>query len=148
VIAAGGIGDGRAFVSALALGASGVQIGTRLMASHECPASVTFKDWLVQTQATDTVYVERSLNRAYRVRRNEAAEKVLELEKRGITMAELLTYIGGDRLRKVLFEGDVEAGVVPCGQVAGLIDEVISVKEIIDRIIEQAHDIVGGLHSN
>ena len=60
VIAAGGVGDGRSFVSALALGASGVQIGTRLMASHECPASDTFKDWLIRTQATDTVYVERS----------------------------------------------------------------------------------------
>ncbi|GAF87446.1 unnamed protein product, partial [marine sediment metagenome] len=148
VIAAGGVGDGRAFVSALALGASGVQIGTRLMASHECPASARFKDWLIQTQATDTVYVERSLNRAYRVRRNEAAEKVLELEKEGITMAELLPLIGGDRLRKVLFEGDVEAGVVPCGQVAGLIDDVMSVKEIIDRIINQARGIVGGLHSS
>ena len=148
VIAAGGVGDGRAFVSALALGASGVQIGTRLMASHECPASVTFKDWLLQTQATDTIYVERSLNRAYRVRRNEAAEKVLQLEKKGITMAELLPFIGGDRLRKVLFEDDVEAGVVPCGQVAGLIDEVMSVNEIIDRIISQAQDIVGRLHSS
>lgn len=148
VIAAGGVGDGRAFVAALALGAAGVQIGTRLMASHECPASKVFKEWLVQTQATDTVYVERSLNRAYRVRRNEAAEKVLELEKKGITMVELLSLIGGDSLRKVLFEGDVDAGVVACGPVAGMIDEVMSVKEIIDRIIKQARDIVERLSSD
>ncbi len=147
VIAAGGVGDGRAFVSALALGASGVQIGTRLMASHECPASDAFKDWLVQTQTTDTVYIERSLNRAYRVRRNEAAEKVLELEKKGASMLELLPYIGGERLRAVLFEGDVEAGVVACGPVAGLVEDVVSVKEIIDRIISQARDIVERLHS-
>ena len=142
VISAGGVGDGRAFVSALALGASGVQIGTRLMASHECPASETFKDWLIRTEATDTVYIERSLNRAYRVRRNEATEKVLELEKKGTTMLELLPFIGGDNLRKVLFEGDVEAGVVACGPVAGLIDDVMSVKEIIDRIISQAEIII------
>ena len=148
VIAAGGVGDGRAFVSALALGASGVQIGTRLMASHECPASDRFKEWLIQTQATDTVHVERSQNRAYRVRRNEAVANVLEMEKKGTTMLELLPYIGGDRYKAVLFEDDVEAGVVPCGQVAGLIDEVMSVNEIIDRIISQAQDIVGRLHSS
>jgi len=142
VVAAGGIGDGRAFVAALALGASGVQIGTRLMASRECPASDEFKDWLVQTEATDTVYVERSLGRAYRVRSNAAAEKVLELEKRGITMVELLSLIGGDALKKVLFEGDLGAGVVACGPVAGLIEDVPSAKEIVDRIIVQAGSIV------
>ena len=148
VIAAGGIGDGRGLVSALALGAAGVQIGTRLMASHECPASQTFKDWIVNTKATDTVYVERSLNRAYRVRRNEAAEKVLELEETGVTMLDLLPYIGGDRLKKVLFENDVEAGVVPCGPVAGMIENVMSVKDIIDRIVSQAHDIIENLNAS
>lgn len=148
VIAAGGIGDGRGLVSALALGAAGVQIGTRLMASHECPASQTFKDWIVNTKATDTVYVERSLNRAYRVRRNEAAEKVLELEETGVTMLDLLPYIGGDRLKKVLFENDVEAGVVPCGPVAGMIENVMSVKDIIDRIVSQARDIVENLNAS
>lgn len=148
VIAAGGVGDGRAFVSALALGASGVQIGTRLMASHECPASDTFKKWLLQTQATDTVYVERSLNRAYRVRRNEAAEKVLELEKQGTDIFGILPYIGGDRYKAVLFGDDVEAGVVACGPVAGLIEDIVSVEEIINRITGQAKDIVERLHSD
>ena len=148
VIAAGGVADGRAFIAALALGASGVQIGTRLMVSKECPASPKFKDWLLQTQATDTVYVERSLNRAYRVRKNEAAEKVLELEKRGITMFELLSFIGADALKKVLFDGDINAGVVACGPVAGLINDIPSVKEIIDRIINQGQDIVKRLHTS
>ncbi|MEE8471310.1 MAG: nitronate monooxygenase family protein [Dehalococcoidia bacterium] len=147
VVAAGGVGNGGALVAALALGAAGVQIGTILMASHECPASSTFKNWLIQTQATDTVYIERSLNRAYRVRRNEAAEKVLELEQRGISMVELLSLIGGDALRKVLFEGDVNAGVVACGPVAGLIENVASVKEIIDRIIREAQDVLEQLYT-
>ncbi len=148
VIAAGGVGDGRGFVAALALGASGVQIGTRFMASKECPACDTFKDWLIQTEATDTVHVERSMNRAYRVRRNEAAMKVLEMEKRGADIFELLTYIGGEALQKVLFEGDVDAGVVACGPVAGLINDIPSVKQIIDRIIKQGQDIVECLHES
>jgi nitronate monooxygenase len=147
VVAAGGVGDGRGFVAALALGASGVQIGTRLMASKECPACAKFKEWLVQTEATDTVHVERSMNRAYRVRRNEAAEKVLEMEKRGADIFELLTYIGGEALQKVLFEGEVEAGVVACGPVAGLIKDVPSVKQIIDRMVKQGQDIVKRLNA-
>ncbi len=146
VIAAGGVGDGRGFVAALALGASGVQMGTRFMASQECPACDKFKNWLIQTKATDTVHVERSMNRAYRVRRNEAAEKVLEMEKRGADIFELLTYIGGEALQKVLFEGEVDAGVVACGPVAGLINDVPSVKQIIDRMVKQGQDIVKGLY--
>jgi len=148
VIAAGGVGDGRGFVAALALGASGVQMGTRLMASKECPACDKFKDWLIQTEATDTVHVERSMNRAYRVRRNEAAQKVLEMEKRGADIFELLTYIGGDALQKVLFEGEVDAGVVACGPVAGLINDVPSVKQIIDRIVKQGQKIVRNLNNS
>lgn len=148
VIAAGGVGDGRGFVAALALGASGVQIGTRLMASKECPACDKFKDWLVQTEATDTVHVERSMNRAYRVRRNEAAEKVLEMEKRGADIFELLTYIGGEALQKVIFEGDVDAGVVACGPVVGLIEDVPSVKVIINRIVKQGEKIARQLNAS
>jgi NAD(P)H-dependent flavin oxidoreductase YrpB (nitropropane dioxygenase family) len=148
VIAAGGVGDGRGFVAALALGASGVQIGTRLMASKECPACDKFKNWLVQTEATDTVHVERSMNRAYRVRRNAAAEKVLEMEKRGADIFELLTYIGGEALQKVIFEGDIDAGVVACGPVVGLINDVPSVKQIIDRIVKQGQDIVKQLNAS
>ncbi len=148
VVAAGGVADGRAFVAHLALGAAGVQIGTRLMASVECPATNGFKEWLVQTDATDTVYIERSLNRAYRVRRNAAAEQVLELEKKGISMLELLSLIGGEALQKVLFGDDVEAGVVACGPSVGLVEEVLSTKEIIDRLVAQAEDTVKALYNS
>jgi nitronate monooxygenase len=148
VVAAGGVGDGRGFVAALALGASGVQIGTRLMASKECPACDKFKDWLVQTEATDTVHVERSMNRAYRVRRNEATQKVLELEKQGCNIFDILPYIGGGALQKVLFEGEVNAGVVACGPVAGLINDVPSVKQIINRMVKQGQEIVKSLHAS
>jgi NAD(P)H-dependent flavin oxidoreductase YrpB (nitropropane dioxygenase family) len=148
VIAAGGVGDGRGFVAALALGASGVQIGTRLMASKECPACDKFKAWLVQTKATDTVHVERSMNRAYRVRKNMAAQKVLEMEKQGCDIFDILPYIGGEALQKVIFEGDVDAGVVACGPVAGLIEDVPSVKTIINRIVKQGEKIVKQLNAS
>lgn len=148
VIAAGGVGDGRGFVAALALGASGVQIGTRLMASKECPACDKFKEWLIQTEATDTVHVERSMNRAYRVRRNLATQKVLELEKQGCNIFDILPYIGGEALQKVIFEGDVDAGVVACGPVAGLIEDVPSVKVIINRIVKQGEKIVRQLNAS
>ena len=118
------------------------------MACHECPASPTFKDWLVRTEATDTVHVERSLNRSYRVRRNAAAEKVLELEEDGITMAQLLSYIGGESLCKVLFEGDLDAGVVACGPSAGLIRDVASVDDIVKGIIRQARSIVETIYAS
>jgi NADH:quinone reductase (non-electrogenic) len=88
------------------------------------------------------------MNRAYRVRRNAAAEKVLEMEKRGADIFELLTYIGGEALQKVLFEGDVEAGVVACGPVAGLINDVPSVKQIIARIVSQGQEIIKGLYES
>jgi NAD(P)H-dependent flavin oxidoreductase YrpB (nitropropane dioxygenase family) len=148
VIAAGGVGDGRGFVAALALGASGVQIGTRFMASKECPACDTFKNWLVQTEATDTVHIERSMNRAYRVRRNEATQKVLEMEKQGCNIFDILPYIGGEALQKVIFEGDVNAGVVACGPVAGLINDIPSVRQIIGRMVKQGQDIVECLHDS
>lgn len=146
VIAAGGVGDGRAFVSALALGASGIQFGTRLMASRESSASAKFKDWLIETRETDTVYVERSMDRAYRVRKNAATDKVLEMEQRGASIFELLRYIGGEALQQVLFDGDLDAGVVACGPVAGLINDIPSVKEIVDRIVTQGQAIVRQLN--
>src|SRR4030042_4414963 len=148
VIAAGGVGDGRGFVAALALGASGVQIGTRLMASKECPACDKFKDWLVQTEATDTVHVERSMNRDYRALRNLATQKVLEMEKQDCNIFDILPYIGGEALQKVIFEGDVDAGVVACGPVAGLIEDVPSVKVIINRIVKQGEKIVKQLNAS
>jgi len=73
---------------------------------------------------------------------------VLEMEKRGADIFELLTYIGGEALQKVIFEGDVDAGVVACGPVVGLINDIPSVKQIINRMVKQGQDIVEHLHSN
>jgi nitronate monooxygenase len=138
VIAGGGIADGRGFVAALALGADGVVIGTKFMATYECPIHSKVKEWLVNANATDTVIIERSIKNAARVVRNATAEKVLELEDKGASLEELLPVVSGERTKKVYEEGDLDAGIVHCGEVVGLIHEVVSVKEVVDEIVSGA----------
>lgn len=138
VIAAGGIGDARGFVAALALGAEAVIMGTRFMATKECPAHPKFKEWLLQAKETDTVLVERSIRNTARALRNKAAEKVLEMEARGASLEELLTVISGENYKKVFLNGELDAGVASSGQVVGLINDIPSVKEVIDNIITEA----------
>jgi len=140
VIAAGGICDARSFVAALALGAEGVLIGTRFMATHESPAHPKFKEWLVKAKETDTIITERSLKIGHRVLRNQAAEKVLEVEGRGSSsgeflLEELLPLISGEQARKVMIEGKIEEGLAYCGQVVGRIDKILSVKEVIREMV-------------
>ncbi len=141
VIAAGGIGDARGFVAALALGAEGVIMGTRFMATLECPAHPKFKEWLLQAKETDTVLVERSIRNTARALRNKAAEKVLEMEARGATLEELLTVISGENYKRVFLNGELDAGIASCGQVVGLIYDLPTVKEVIDTIITEARAI-------
>jgi len=142
VIAAGGIGDARGFVAALALGAEGVCLGTRFMASHECPVHPKFKEWMLSAQQTDTMIIERSIMNAARVVKNEVAQQVLEMENRGATLEELLPVISGERGRQVFDEGDLSAGTAACGEVVGLIHEVLSVREVIEGIISGAKAII------
>jgi nitronate monooxygenase len=142
VLAGGGIADARGFVAALALGAEGVVIGTRFVLTEECPAHPKVKEWYKNAKATDTVMLERSIKNAGRFIRNKPAELVLEMESRGATLEELLPVISGERGRKVWEEGDIDAGVVPSGQVIGLVHDVISVKEVIDGIIKGAKAIL------
>ncbi|MBE0479363.1 MAG: nitronate monooxygenase [Dehalococcoidia bacterium] len=148
VIAAGGVADGRAFLANLALGASGVQIGTRFMATQECPAHPRFKELLLRTEATGTVHVERSIGRNYRVLNNDAARRMLEMEKRGAGIEELLTIIGRESYTGTVLLGKTDAGAVACGQVVGQLVDIPTVKEIIDRIIGQARTITEKLYAS
>ncbi len=141
VIAAGGIGDARGFVAALALGAEGVIMGTRFMATQECPAHPKLKEWLLQAKETDTVLVERSIRNTVRALKNKAAGKVLEMEARGATLEELLTVISGENYKKVFLDGELDAGIAACGQVVGLIHDLPPVKEVIETIIAEARII-------
>ncbi len=139
VIAAGGIGDARGFMAALALGAEGVLMGTRFVASQECALHSKIKEWLLQAKETDTLMIERSIKNAARVMKTDFSLKVLDMEEKGATLEELLPLISGERGRKSYISGELNDAVIPCGQVVGLISEIPSVREIIERIISEAN---------
>lgn len=141
VVAGGGFCDARSFVAALALGAEGVVMGTRFVATHECIAHPKIKEWLVKAKETDTMLIDRSTGLPMRVIKNKPADKALEMDKRGASLEELLTVISGELGRKAWMEGDIDAGVVSLGMAVGRIHEIVSVKEVIDDIIEEAKAI-------
>jgi len=141
VVAGGGFCDARSFVAALALGAEGVVMGTRFVATHECVAHPEIKEFLIKARETDTTLIDRSLGLPMRVMKNKPAEKALEMDKRGASLEELMTVISGALGRKAWIEGDIDAGVVSVGMAVGRIHEIVSVKEVINGIIEEAKDI-------
>lgn len=146
VIAGGGIADARGFMAALSLGAEAVVMGTRFLATKECPSHANFKEWLVEAQETDTMMIERSIRNAVRVMRNETAEKVLEMEEKGATLDELIVYISGKVGREAWMSGDLDGATIACGQNVGLIHEVKTVKEVIDGIVNGAREIAARLN--
>ena len=146
VIAGGGIADARGFMAALALGADAVVMGTRFLATEECPSHANFKEWLVEAQETDTMMIERSIRNAVRVMRNETAEKVLEMEEKGATLDELIVYISGKVGREAWMSGDLDGATIACGQNVGLIHEITTVKEVIDGIVNGAREIAARLN--
>jgi NAD(P)H-dependent flavin oxidoreductase YrpB (nitropropane dioxygenase family) len=141
VVAGGGFCDARSFVAALALGADGVVMGTRFVATHECVAHPKIKEWLVKAKETDTTLIDRSIGLPMRVIKNKQADKALEMDKRGASLEELLTVISGALGKKAWIEGDLDAGVVSVGMAVGRIHEIVSAKEVIDSIIEEAKAI-------
>lgn len=141
VIAGGGIANGRTFMAALALGAAGVVMGTRFVATEECIIHNNFKEWIVGAKETDTMMIERSIRNAARVMHNEAAEKVAQMEERGATLEELMTIISGEVGREAMLSGDLDGGTFAVGQVAGLIHEVKPVKEVIQDIVNEALEV-------
>jgi len=147
VIAGGGFCDARSFVAALALGADGVVMGTRFVATYECIAHPKVKEWLVKAKETETVLIDRSIGLPMRVIKNKPAEKAHEMDKRGASLEELLPVISGELGRKAWIEGDIDAGVVSLGMTVGRIHEIVSVKEVIQGIIEEAKSICECLNS-
>jgi NAD(P)H-dependent flavin oxidoreductase YrpB (nitropropane dioxygenase family) len=145
VIAGGGIADSRGFISALALGASGVVMGTRFVATVECPVHENFKQRILDAAETDTMVVQRSIRNANRVCKNATAVKTSEMEKRGATIEELLTVISGKIQRGCYETGEVEGCLFPIGQCSGIIREIKTVKEVIDEIITNGDKILATL---
>lgn len=147
VIAAGGIADARGFVAALALGAEGVLMGTRFMLSQECNIHPKIKEWLLQLGEADTILIQRSIRNVSRVVRTEHTEKILEMEEKGATLEELLPLISGQRGRNAYVTGDFSDATMSAGQAVGLINDIPSVKEIIEGIVNEAKLIVQRLHN-
>jgi len=138
VIAGGGIADGRGLVAALALGAEAVLMGTRFIATRECMAHPEIKQCLVRATEKDTIMINRVFNNPERVLKTALSLKVLEMEEAGATLPDLLPMITGLRGKQALEEGDINQGVIACGEVVGLVRDVPSVKELVDNIISEA----------
>jgi NADH:quinone reductase (non-electrogenic) len=142
VVTGGGFADAAGFVTALALGADGLLMGTRFMATKECPAHPKFKEWLLRSKEDDTIITQRSTKLPARSLKNGPSLKVLEMEQRGATLQELMPIISGENTRRVYFDGELEAGMAECGQIVGLINDIPTVKELIDGIIQGAEEII------
>jgi NAD(P)H-dependent flavin oxidoreductase YrpB (nitropropane dioxygenase family) len=142
VIASGGFADGRGLVAALAMGAEAVNMGTRFMATKEAPGHAKVKELLVTASERDTVLVLRSFRNTMRALRNPTSENVLELEKQGADIHQLESLISGRVGLKLLEAGDTDSGLLSVGQSVGLVHDIPTVKELIDRTIKEAEELV------
>jgi nitronate monooxygenase len=138
VIAGGGIADARGFVAALALGAEGVIMGTRFLATKECQIHPNFKERLVSAQSTETMFVMRTLTDPMRVLRTELMMKVQDLEDKGASIEEIIPLVAGQRSMKAMEAGNVDESLLACGQIVGLVHDIPTVKELIERTMEEA----------
>ncbi|WP_096187215.1 NAD(P)H-dependent flavin oxidoreductase [Evansella halocellulosilytica] len=142
VVAAGGIGDGKSMMAALSLGAEGVEIGTRFIATKECiHAHDSYKQKIVEASEMDTVVIKRSLGAPARTLKNELTEKILELEKTTPTYEALKDYISGKANKKFIYEGVESEGFGYAGQVVGRIHDIPTVNELITRMIAEGENI-------
>lgn len=137
VIAAGGIADGRQMASAFLLGAIGVQVGTCLLASEECPIHENYKNAVLKAKGSDTVVMGRSINTPVRSIKNKMIREYMQLEKEGADREKLETYTLG-ALRKAVHEGDIEMGSLMSGQVCGMLKTIRPVADIFDEMWSEA----------
>jgi len=140
VVTVGGIANGISLAAALALGAEGVMMASRFLATKECPIHENFKNELVKRQEIDTTLISRSLGLQARSLKNAAAAKVLELEARRATFEEIYQVISGDRMKKAWAEGDVDGAPLGIGQSIGLIHDVPTCRELLERMVRQAEE--------
>ncbi len=138
VIAAGGVADHRGLDAAYVLGAKGVQIGTVLLASYECPIHENYKNMVLKAKDTDTVVTGRQTGAPVRVLKNKMAREYLNLTKYGNASLEELEKLTLGSLRKAVFDGDLDGGSFMAGQSAGLVNELRSVEDILKDIFENS----------
>ncbi|HRD46264.1 MAG TPA: nitronate monooxygenase family protein [Caulobacter sp.] len=143
-VASGGVGTGSQLVAALAMGAEGVNMGTRFIATKEAPVHENVKQALVAATELDTRLIMRPLRNTERVLRNEAVDRLIAKEREmgdKLTFGDIAAEVAGVYPR-IMKDGDMDAGGWSCGQVAGLIHDIPTVKELIDRMMAEAHEII------
>jgi NAD(P)H-dependent flavin oxidoreductase YrpB (nitropropane dioxygenase family) len=144
IIASGGMADGRSLVAALALGADGINMGTRFMATKEAPIHTNVKEALLEATELDTRLVMRPLRNTERVLNNSAAQRLLDKEKslgNDLKIDDIIDEVAGV-YPKVMMDGEMETGVWSCGMVVGLINDIPTCKELIDRTMAEARLIL------
>jgi len=142
VIASGGIGDGRGLMAALSLGAEGIEMGTRFIATKECiHASEAYKQALINGTERDTVIIKRSLGAPARAISNSWTDRILQLEKEDVGYKGLKDYISGETNKRYIYDGKVDDGFAWAGQVLGLIKDVPTVEELFHTMISTAEII-------
>jgi nitronate monooxygenase len=143
-VASGGMADGRSLVAALAMGADGMNMGTRFIATKEAPVHENVKRALVAASELDTRLIMRAIRNTERVLNNANVEKIVEIEREkgaGLRIDDIHDQVAGV-YPKIMLEGDMNAGAWSCGMVAGLIHDIPSVGELIDRIMSEAEEII------
>jgi len=144
LLASGGFGDGRGLVAALALGAEGINMGTRFCATVEAPIHPRVKQFLVDNDERSTNLIFRSLHNTGRVAKNSVSDRVVEiLRQPGAKFEDVQPYVSGAKGRVALDTGDLDAGLVWAGQVQGLIRDVPTCAELVQRIMREAEEIIG-----
>lgn len=138
VIGGGGISDGRGVAAVLSLGAGAVIIGTRLLLTKECPIHDNLKQALSNATELDTMLIMRSIGATHRVWNNAAAQKCFEIEKNNGSFDEVLSIVTGEKARKMYDKGDIDLGVISCGQGIGTIHDIPSVKDLFDTMMKES----------
>ncbi|MBT22957.1 MAG: nitronate monooxygenase [Gammaproteobacteria bacterium] len=144
-VASGGMADGRSLIAAMALGAEGMNMGTRFIATEDAPVHQNVKEAIVNASELDTRLIMRSLTNTERVLNNSAVERLMEKEKalgENLTFADIVDEVAGV-YPKIMHEGTMEAGAWSCGMVAGLVNDIPTVEELINRIMSEANNIIG-----
>ncbi|MFN3312530.1 MAG: NAD(P)H-dependent flavin oxidoreductase [Hyphomonas sp.] len=143
MLASGGFADARGLVAAIALGADGVNMGTRFCVTKEAPIHENFKQQMVANDERQTDLIFRTLHNTARVMRNKVSSEVVEIERKGgAKFEDVMHLVAGVRGRKAMEDGDTDGGIWSAGPVQGLIDDIPTVKELVDRIISEAEEII------
>jgi nitronate monooxygenase len=145
MLASGGFGDARGLVAALALGADGINMGTRFCVTKEAPIPEAFKQQMVANDERQTDLIFRTLHNTARVMRNQVSQEVVQIERAGGAKFEDVQHlVAGTRGRDALANGDTDGGIWSAGMIQGLIDDIPTCKELIDRIVSEAEALIRG----